>query len=274
MAKPSIFSKDYEKKMKKRRLKILISIIVVIFIALGLFYEFKLKGMDFNQIVNNLQAWANNDSVSNEHQPVKNNQTQKEEAKNTVEEQKPSAPVDSDLEFKLLDNEVVKFKVQEQDGNKIFLNIETKGFYSNISPNKKEAVVEDGNQNMFLVNINGEVKNITKAEYVSRRGDKYPKDAMIQKEKDSGVNYLWGVNPTFIDNDTIVYISNLPYFGASAKNKYLWIYDIKNSTYKAIWNSASNDLEILGANEGKNNINVKVGNVEYILDNQGKLFKE
>ncbi|MGL5649928.1 MAG: hypothetical protein ACRDDY_19015 [Clostridium sp.] len=269
MAKPSIFSKDYEKKMKQRRLKVVLVIVVLLAVSLGLFYQFKLKDMDFNQIINSLQAWVNNETVPAEKQTEADKKT-------PVKEDKPVNNISKQQikEFKLLNNENIKVKITDTNGNLIFNGIEDKGYYSSISPNKKEMVILDKNQNMFLINVSGSVKNITKEEYVSSKGSKFPKETMMKKEKDSGVNYIWGVNPVFIDDSNIAYVSNLPYFGASAKNKYIWVYNIENNTYKAIYKSASPETEIIGNSNGKGTVKVKIGNNEYNLDNKGNLSKE
>ncbi|MGL4850809.1 MAG: hypothetical protein ACRC28_18140 [Clostridium sp.] len=268
MAKPSIFSKNYEKKMKRRRLRITLIIVVLIAVSLGLFYQFKLKDMDFNQIINSLQAWVNNENAPSEE---KKDEVTKPPVKDETPEVVSKAIV---KEYKLLDNETIKVKVLDENGNVTFSSIEEKGYYSSISSDKKEMVVLDKNQNMFLLNVTGDTKNITKQEYVSSKGTKYPKDAMLAKEKGRGVDYLWEATPKFIDENTIAYISNLPYFGASAKNKYIWIYDIVNNTYKPIYKSASPETELIGDSGVGGKLKVKIGNDEYNLDNKGNLSKE
>lgn len=271
MAKPSIFSKDYEKRMKRRRLKIAGIIVLIAVVSLGLFYKFKLKDMDFNQIVYSLQAWVNSDNNAPANESQKPAETQKPQP----EKEKPTEieVKEENISFNLLDNEKVDFKVDVENGNKTFKGLVNEGYQYDISPNKTEAVILDKDQNMFLLNVDGAVKNITKQEYISKKGEKYPKDAMLKKEKDSGKDYLWGTDPKFIDDNTIVYKSNLPYFGASAKNQYLWIFNIQNNKSYAVFKTASPNIEILGINNTKSGINIKTGNEEYILDNEGKLFK-
>ncbi|MGL4873608.1 MAG: hypothetical protein ACRC30_03035 [Clostridium sp.] len=273
MAKPSIFSKNYEKKMKRRRLRIVMIVVVLIAVSLGLFYQFKLKDMDFNQIINSLQAWVNNENVPDEKpkEEPKKPPVKDESTENTLPEQTSK---DIIKEVKLLDNESIKVKMIDKNGDITIDSIEGKGYYSSISEDKKEMVILDENQNMFLLNATGDIKNITKEEYVSSKGSKYPKDFMIEKEKKRGIDYLWGVEPKFIDENTVAYISNLPYFGASAKNKYVWIYSIKDNSYKPVYKSASPNTILIGDSGVDGKIKVKVGNDEYNLDNKGNLSKE
>lgn len=274
MGKPSIFSKDYEKKMKRRRLKIIGIICAILIIFLGIFYQVKLKNMDFNQIVYNLQAWVNSGNTTGGNETKSEPETNNQE----VEKEKPAEKVNESKEekvsFNLLNNEKADFQVNDDNGNKNFKSIIGDDYQYDISPNGKEAVIVDKNQNMFLLNVDGSVKNITKEQYVSKRGEKYPKDVMIQKEKDAGKDYIWGMNSKFIDDNTIVYKSNLPYFGTAAQNQYLWILNLNTNTSFAVFKSASPNVEILGINKEKNGINVKVGNEEYILNNEGMLSKE
>lgn len=274
MGKPSIFSKDYEKKMKRRRLKIIGIVCAILIIFLGIFYQVKLKDMDFNQIVYNLQAWVNSGNTTGENEIKSEPQADNQEVAKEKATEKVSESKEEKVSFSLLNNEQVDFQVNDDNGNKKFKSIIGEKYQYDISPNGKEAVIVDKNQNMFLLNVDGNVKNITKEQYVSKRGEKYPKNVMIQKEKDNGKDYIWGMNPKFIDDNTIVYKSNLPYFGSAAQNQYLWILNLNTNASFAVFKTASPNVEILEINKEKNGINVKVGNEEYILNNEGMLSKE
>ena len=79
MAKPSIFSKDYEKRMKRRRLRISIAVGVIVVIAGLLVYKFKIQKMDFSDVRNRLQAWVDSDNP--DLQPPKDEESAKPEVK-------------------------------------------------------------------------------------------------------------------------------------------------------------------------------------------------
>ena len=49
----------------------------------------------------------------------------------------------------------------------------------------------------------------------------YKKDVMSNYE-----NYVWYKNPKFMDDNTIVYVSNLPWFGKN--EQYVWKTDVSN----------------------------------------------
>ena len=82
MAKPSIFSKDYEKKMKRRRIRITIVVSLVAIITGVLIYKFKIEKMDFSNVRQRLQAWVDSDKPKEEEKAVEE----------TKEDVKPEPP--------------------------------------------------------------------------------------------------------------------------------------------------------------------------------------
>ena len=58
MAKPSIFSRDYEKKMKRRKRRITIGIILILLVVVVAFVKFQLPNIDFTQVKAKIQAWV------------------------------------------------------------------------------------------------------------------------------------------------------------------------------------------------------------------------
>lgn len=268
MAKPSIFSRDYERKMKKRKIKITIGVILAAVVTGVLIYKFKIENMDFSNVRMKLQAWVDSDKTNNSTP-----ETPKETVKETPpkqEEVKEEAPKKKELEVKLDKNDTVKCEYEEKDGKKIFVSMEKKkGMSYDISPNKQMILVLDKNQNMKTIDIDGKVKDITRKEYVSTKGEKYPKSVMLERYKD----YLWHGNAKFIDNDNIAYVSNLPYFGSAATKEYIWIYNLKNGTQKIVQKSGGKNIEF-GKIVEKKGIEVKIDKNEYILNNEGSISSD
>lgn len=129
-------------------------------------------------------------------------------------------------------------------------------------------VILDKDQNMKLINIDGKVTDITKKEYVSKKGDKFKKEVKIKENK----NYLWHSEPKFMDDENIVYVSNLPYFGTAATNQYAWIYNIKTKKDTVIWKTKGKKITI-GKIVPKKGIEIKVDKNEYIISNKGSIVK-
>lgn len=261
MAKPSIFSRDYEKKMKKRRAKIIAIISVVAIIAGVLIYKFKIENMDFSNIRTKLQAWADSDKQV-EEKP-------KEEAKVNEAEVKPEPPKKTYIDAKLGKDLVVKCEYKTVDDKKEFVSMEdVKGLSYDISPNKQMILTLDKDQNMQLIDIDGKVKDVTRKEYVSTKGQKFHKEAILKREK----KYLWSSDAKFLDDDNIVYISNLPYFGSVATNEYAWIYNIKNNTNTFARSTKGKKIEF-GKVVPKKGIEIKIDKNEYVLNDKGSILK-
>ena len=224
MAKPSIFSKDYEKRMKRRRLRIIIAVGLIIVVA-GLFvYKFKIQNMDFSNVRNKLQAWVDSDNP--DLQPQKTQESEKVQVKDTEikdTESKPEPPKKAYIEAKISDKVVAKCEYKVVDKKKEFVSMKKiDGASYDISPNKQMLLILDKDQNMKLVDIDGKVTDITKGEYVSTKGAKFSKDTIIKNDK----NYVWHNQAKFLDDENIVYVSNLPYFGTASTKQYVWMYNI------------------------------------------------
>ncbi|MDY6012659.1 hypothetical protein [Clostridium sp.] len=269
MAKPSIFSKDYEKRMKRRRLRIIIAVGLIIVVA-GLFvYKFKIQNMDFSNVRNKLQAWVDSDNP--DLQPQKTQESEKVQVKDTEikdTESKPEPPKKAYIEAKISDKVVAKCEYKVVDKKKEFVSMKKiDGASYDISPNKQMLLILDKDQNMKLVDIDGKVTDITKGEYVSTKGAKFSKDTIIKNDK----NYVWHNQAKFLDDENIVYVSNLPYFGTASTKQYVWMYNIKNKTH-TLGRLAGKEITI-GKVVPKKGIEIKVDKNEYILNNKGSIVK-
>lgn len=269
MAKPSIFSKDYEKRMKRRRLRISIAVGLIIIIAGLLIYKFKIQKMDFSNVRNRLQAWVDSDNPDINPQPkqeIEKTETKDTEIKDI--ESKPEPPKKAYIEAKIGDKVVAKCEYKIVDKKKEFISMKKiDGASYDISPNKQMLLILDKDQNMKLVDIDGKVTNITKGEYVSTRGAKFSKDTIIKNDK----KYVWHNQAKFLDDNNIVYVSNLPYFGTASTKQYIWMYNIKNKTH-TLGRLAGKEINI-GKVVPKKGIEIKVDKNEYILNNKGSIVK-
>ena len=85
MGKPSIFSREYEKKMKKRRRNILIISLAIVLVISVLIIKVVCNPIDYRNIKGNIQAWIDSDTtnISEQTEKTKEEITNKEE---TVDE--------------------------------------------------------------------------------------------------------------------------------------------------------------------------------------------
>lgn len=81
---------------------------------------------------------------------------------------------------------------------------------------------------VYIFNSKGEVKDITYTQYVSTKGEINKREDVIAYRSD----FVWMGTPKFIDDNTVIYKSFLPWFTTV---NYIWIYDNTNNTYKTVW---------------------------------------
>ena len=261
LAKPSIFSRDYERRIRRRRRKIIIITILVILVCAGIFINIKLRDTDFSKVRADIQAWIDSDKPKDEEEQVTDDETKEE--KNTKEEQ-PKEPEKKYLEL-TLSTGIVKAEYTEQNNEKKFVAIEgATDIEYNISPSFKQIVIEEKNQDIKLFNVDGTMKDITKKSYVSQAGSIFAKEDILKNNP----TYIWHSQVKFIDENRIAYVSQMPYFGNAAVNKYIWIYDLTNAKETALWNLAGPDTT-LGTTDPTKGISAKINGVNYFINGDG-----
>ena len=252
MRKPSIFSKDYEKIMRKRRRIFVVSISFFILTSSCLVLSaVKLKNINGNR---NLVSLIKEDSSINENIEG----TNKEHIDKTG-----VIGVNTDKNNNIdifLNNNLITLLCSEIDGDKIINNIIKNDniiFYK-LDYTKKKVVVIDKNQDMFLCDVNGQVKNLSLKEYVAPNGDVYDKNTNISTYN----NYLWHSQCFFIDDKRIAYVSNLPYFGYDL-NQYVQIVNIDNGIHETLWWTKGYNILLKESESGGLEASID-GNIKYI----------
>lgn len=240
MAKPSIFSKEYEKKMKKRRRIKIISIcstIIVVIITIGIVKyksSFKMNFSSLTKIFNTKQKIKDPKSTSkdrNKHTKVTNEA--KELSQDTNKEKSYVVKLDELREVKALYDEV--------DNKKIFKGIKSidDKVSFDIAPSKQGMLVYDGvNQNFFYIDINGNQKDVTNHEYISTSGESFSKESHLKENP----TYIWGAMPKFIDDNSIAYLSQLPWFKNDGV-KYIWVKNLTSGENIYIQNIAGTNIK-------------------------------
>jgi cell division protein FtsB len=263
VGKPSIFSKEYEKYKKRRRIKITVTIIIFI-ILFGVL--FALKGNLKNILINNNQK--NTDETEKNNKEIVSSQ-QKENTKNTnieninienanTEEKTSKDEIEEKSYDITLDNGIkLKAVYEYSEGTNKFKHISTDNpnISFNLNPSNTGIVIFDGiSQGIWFINIDGKVENISDLSYKS-----YKRDTVLKKRP----NYVWCTLPKFIDDENIAYFSQLPYIRNSA-TKYLWTVNVKNK------NSHKSKTSIKGENLKFGDIQDK--GLEIIMDNGTSKF--
>ena len=255
MSKPSIFSKNYDKEVRKRK-KVIVLLIIIPIIGLGIFFitDFNVllnKGISMKNGINSILLNKSKDDKKDEE----NKATEvKKESEKVVKEQ-PSSQKDgvaqaegtSKAEPAIKDKQ---FDVTFSDGQKVSIQysqlatVKTIKGVSNakevsydISPSKKAIVVQSiKNQDMLYIDVNEITKDITKKVYVSSKNASFTKQEQLRKNP----AYIWSVSPKFIDEDNIAYVSELPWFKKTVH--YIWKVNLKTNTHVQVQRASGKEI--------------------------------
>lgn len=254
MGKPSIFSKDYESRMKKRRKRITFGIIIVV--IAGAFVTIPMKGMTKNlnknlpklnitssmkgivgDLSKNLSKSKN--SITTDKNNVKSTENKKVEAADQQKSKKTDA-----YDIQLSNGKTVSIYYETKNNEKVFKQASatdnSNTLYS-ISPSGKKAILfDDKVQSIILVDINGDKKDVTNPQYTSTSGNVIEKNAQLTAQP----NYIWCSSPRFIDDNNIAYISQLPWIGKTTK--YVWIETLENKSNFMVQEIQGEELKLEG----------------------------
>lgn len=260
MAKPSIFSKDYQKRMKRRKIFIGSTIVLVIVIG-GLLVVKKSLTSNTNGNQSSEVNRENKEEIEKKQEDivsVPKEENKKEET--SIEEKSVNGPV--------VDDTPLKIQYEERNGEKLILSVVGGGTYTyDVSPDKKKVIIIDSKtQDMKTFDIDNGEKNITKANYKTRSGKTFNKEVILRTYP----NQIWNDQGKFIDDNTIAYISNLPYFGSGDLDKYIWVVNLKTGNHKVLMNSKAKDIKFKDSTNGI--LKVELNGGEKNLDSTGKIF--
>lgn len=221
MVKPSIFSKDYDRKMKTRKRRIIIAAVLIVLavIVVGAFSVVSLKGA-FKDL-----SKSNNTAQSAKSTPAKNTP-----AKNTEAKPKNKTSENS-YSVQLSDGKTAKAVYEVSNGSKVFKSVTLDGGNAiyDISPSKKDVIIYDEKaQSMVLLDTDGNKQDVTNPQYTSTNGNVITKNDQLASDP----NYVWCSGPKFLDDNNIAYISQLPWIGKTTK--YVWIESLSNKNHVLI----------------------------------------
>lgn len=261
MRKPSIFSKDYEQQMKKRRKRIaIISILGVLLIGI-LFFRIAMNSINMDTLRIKVQNWIDEDEkdVQDDTTNINEESTQEE----TTQEETPKEPESKTKDLLVKEGVILKAEYEENNGVIKFKGIKDvpSNIYYTLNPDKNLILTIDDNQDMKIFNVDTKEANITKDKYVAPNGEVFNKTSVLQTYN----GYLWNADAKFISNSKVAYISNVPYFGYDL-SKYIWVVDLNDSSHKTLWNSKGKEIKFGEIKEKGLEVTID-GNVKYINSN-------
>lgn len=261
MRKPSIFSRDYERLMRKRRKRIaIISILGVLVIGM-LFLKMAMNSINMETLRSKVQSWIDEDNEEIQDNTNKTNEENKQEE--TVQEETPKEPEIKTMDLIVREGIILKAEYEESNGVVKFKGIKDapSNIYYTLNQDKNLILTIDENQDMKIFNVNTKEANITKDKYVAPNGEVFNKSSVLQTYN----GYLWNVEAKFITNTKVAYISNVPYFGYDL-NKYIWVVDLNDNSHKTLWNSKGKEIKLGEIKEKGLEVTID-GNVKYINSN-------
>lgn len=260
MRKPSIFSRDYERQMRKRRKRIAIISILGVLIVGILFLKIAMNSINMETLRNKVQSWIDEDNE--DIQDDTNNTNEENKQEETVEEA-PKEPESKTMDLIVREGIILKAEYEENNGVIKFKGIKDvpSNIYYTLNQDKNLILTIDENQDMKIFNVNTKEASITKDKYVAPNGEIFNKSSVLQTYN----GYLWNVEAKFISNTKVAYISNVPYFGYDL-NKYIWVIDLNDNSHKTLWNSKGKEIKFGEIKEKGLEVTVD-GNVKYINSN-------
>lgn len=252
--KPSMFSKNYEKQIRKRKRKYVMLILACIVAVTVIIFSSPIK-QSLSNVKNTItlnkdsgnkdnkneksETITSNDKEDNKDK-IDNKSKEDNKEENLKEEATKPKTTQEEKEIKLNDNTTVKVVIENKNNDKKIISISNaENTTSDISPSGKQAVFEEKKeQRVFLINVNGDLKEITKKEYVSTENETFSKESVLQYNP----GYLWGGNPKFVDEKNIAYISYLPWINED-RNQYVWMINLQNLEHTGYYNLTGKDIK-------------------------------
>ena len=267
MKRTSIFSSEYEKKKRRKRRRIAIVVILVLLIASGgaLYGSRKLN----NVSLKNIFTFKKNDSDSKASTIVKNEEDKKAEAKKEAAKETKAENETKYIDVTLSSGTKVKAVYAEENGTKKFTLVEglSGGSTFDINKSGSQVIINDASsQEIKIYNLNGEEKNITKANYVTKSGQSFSKDTIMKQYP----GYIWSLNAKFLDDTHVVYISQLPWFRKADLDTYVWIMDLNSGVYQTVRAAKGKAVKIETLND--KGITVDIDGSKKTVTSDGNVF--
>lgn len=260
--KPSMFSKDYRRQLKLRRIKYIIIFLVIIVVVgiTGLVVTNK------EGIVAIKNFFIKESIVDNNHESEENkNKTEESSEGESVPEEKPTKTY-SDIVLK--SGKKVTINYEEKDQVKKINTIDSDSQVKcSISPSQEMILILDKEaQDMYILNSKEKLINITNEQYVSTTNEVFKKENVLKYNP----SYKWIESAQFIDNTHVAYSSSLPWINNS-DDRYLWVYNMENNTHNGYYHVKGKTFEV-GQITDKG-LTLSIDDKEIVVDKDGKIVE-
>jgi hypothetical protein len=278
MGRPSIYSKDYYKIMRRRRRIFRISILLTALIVIFFTYN--------KSFVPNLKKLADGLKL-----PVKDQVEQMPEGKPVIpdssipkdsgkdvkpggaegEQGKPAEAKQEEYVVKAGISGTVTLLLEQKDGVSKFTGVKGDNSYS-ISEDGKFIVFDYPiTSDIWICGINGEPKKLNTDIYrQSDNSAQYSKASIMEQY---GSNYIWASKPVFIKDGRIVYQSNLPWF-KKVNSFYLWVVDSEGKSSRYVLPTDQTEPVKYSGFTDSGELIIESGGLKYAVDIDKRVKRE
>ncbi|MDP4089138.1 MAG: hypothetical protein Q8930_07690 [Bacillota bacterium] len=237
MGKPSIFSSDYDRKMKARKKRR--TVIILVLIAAGLVFITRatfLNWLQKNAVKEDGKDKGSSGYVAGKNStgevqgsksPVTDNKDQKDQGNSTGE---PAEVSEKAIDISTPDGIKYILIYSEENGNKTIkrvMNQDNSQVFFNISPSGVKVVFLNAAQDMYVADANGTVSDITKKQYTTSSKSVIDKNSYLKRKPE----FLWHGTPKFISDNAVAYITQMPWFNST---RYVYKVDLTTLVHARI----------------------------------------
>lgn len=265
MGKPSIFSKEYERRMKKRKSIILLIILVLIITSIIIFFRKNIYSF-YSNIRYKYSKDINKENLKNDDKSQSSEDKAKGQSEQSPPENKEVVEEEKFYEIKLEGGIPVKVSYEEQGKDKKFKYAfcAERKIYFDLSPTSQAMLIlDEKTQSIIYIDINGKTTDVTQKAYSSSTTQNtYTKENTLHTTP----TYIWSGNPKFLDDNKIFYISQLPYFGMN--DKYVWILDLVTLQHR---NTNIKGQDIVFGDRNERGLQITIDGVKKYINSEGVL---
>ncbi|WP_294134591.1 hypothetical protein [uncultured Clostridium sp.] len=234
MAKPSIFSRDYEKIMRKRKKRrniiVLLSVLILTVSIIIIKYDMQKISATFKNIAFSKELRLSNFRTENINLPI--------------------------------DDYIVTLKVVGNNDNLEIVDIKCDKDLISIDINKDRVLIIDDNQKIYLINAKKEIIDLTLDEYATQSGERVSRSEMLNNNS----NYLWHTNGKIVNDEKIAYVTNIPEFNGELQ-QCIAVVTVDDNTHNINESLKGDSVKLYKSDE--NGLKVEIdGNIMYITSEE------
>lgn len=241
MAKPSIFSKRYSSRMKRRRLVISSVLILALFGITFIGFEIFVKGNMISDIKNSLILMTTSKEEDTKENPSEKNLSQDNSSEDQANINDKVEEIKKDINLNA--NEKISVILNSDDNTIKDIQLDENIYSKDISISKQGAIAfNKKTQTIYYIDKDLNVKDVTYKVYTTTKGTKITKESMVP----SNPNFVWAAQPRFVSDNLIAYVSQVPWFKSTL---YLWTYNLADNTHKPFLNVSGEAIEFKNVDE-------------------------